>query len=89
MKLRYAFEKNAGTITTSATGAGTVNATKLQQVAYAHLDAPGYVITVTSISGQAISFQVKQSAGTTSALANPTAAVSFDPGTISILEYGY
>lgn len=86
---KIAFEQNAATITTNASGAGTFTATQLQQVSNAILIAPGYSISVSSISGQAITFQAKQTGGTASAFANPTSAVSFDPNTITVLEYGY
>ena len=86
---KVAFEKNSGTITTSASGAGTLTVTQLQQVSYAHLDAAGYVVVVTSNTGQAIAFQLYQVSGTASALAAPTAAVSFNPNTITVLEVGY
>lgn len=89
----YTLEKegNAATVTTDATGAGTVTATKLSQVSFAMLSssAAGYVIVQTaSPTGQDIPFQVYESAGTAGALAKPTAAVSFDPDTINILEVG-
>lgn len=86
---RIAFEKNAATITTNSSGAGTFTATQLQQVSNAIISAPGYSITVSSVSGQAITFQVKQTGGTAAAFANPTSAVSFDPNTLTVLEYGY
>lgn len=89
--VRQASEKNGATITTNATGAGTFTATQLQQVDSAMLssNSAGYVVAVTSTSGQTVSFQVYQSAGTAAAFAKPTVAVSFDPNTITALEYGY
>lgn len=88
--LRVATEKNAATITTSATGAGTFTATVLQQVQAAILEETnGYVLKVTSISGQVIAFQVKESAGSAAPLANPGSAVSFDPDAITLTEFGY
>ena len=88
-KYKVAFEKNSGTITTSASGAGTFTATQLQQVSYAHLSAAGYIAVVTSNSGQNIAFQLYQDSGTVSAFVAPTAAVSFNPNTITVLEVGY
>lgn len=82
------YETNAATVTTSATGMATVTATKLSQIVAAVVTTPGYAPANVTVSGQNISFQLYQSAGTTSALAKPSAAVSFDPGTITILEVG-
>lgn len=82
------YEKNAATVTTSATGTGSFNVTKLSQLAAAIIQTPGYVAQVTSVSGQTINFSLYQQSATTGALTAPTSAVSFAPGSISIVEIG-
>lgn len=82
------YEKNAATVTTSATGTGSVAATKLSQLAAAIIQTPGYVAQVTSVSGQTINFSLYQQSAATGALTAPATAVTFDPGTIQILEIG-
>lgn len=82
------YETNAATVTTSATGTGTIVASKLAQLAAAIVQAPGYSAVVTSVSGQNINFALYQQSAATGALTAPAAAVTFDPGTIQILEIG-
>ncbi len=87
--LRTASETNAATLTTSASGAGTFNATVLSQVHAAEIyETDGYVLKITGISGQSVSFQVKQTSTAGGALVNPSAAVSFAPGAVTLLELG-
>jgi hypothetical protein len=89
-QLRIASESNAATITTSATGAGTFQATVLQQIEYANLtEENGYVLKVTGVVGQNVAFQVKATSSLGGTLVNPTSAITFDPGTVTLLETGY
>lgn len=92
--VRIAYEQNAGTITTNATGKGTFPATKLRAVEFAIIKAPGYVIIEDTPVGQNVPFQVYQGGtlsgtpGTMGAFSKPTAAVSFDPSTMNMVEFG-
>lgn len=82
------YETNAATVSTSATGTGSITVSKLSQLAAAVIQTPGYVAVVTSVSGQKINFSLYQQSAATGALSAPSAAVSFDPGTVQILEIG-
>lgn len=82
------YETNAATVTTSATGAGTITVAKLSQLAAAVIAVPGYVAAGIVVSGQNIAFQLYQASTVGGALIAPTSAVSFDPGAITILEVG-
>lgn len=88
MSYIFEYEKNAASVVTNATGAGTVTLSKLSQVVTAELSSAGYVIVASDPVGQNVPFQVYQDAGTAGALAKPTAAVTFDPGAIRIKEWG-
>jgi hypothetical protein len=87
---RIASETNGASITTSASGAGTFTAAVLQQIEAAVLsEENGYVLKVTGITGQNVAFQVKETSSLGGTLVDPTSAITFDPGTITMLETGY
>lgn len=85
---KHAFETNAVSVTTSATGAGSVAVTKLSGVSFAQLESSGYHFHFISATGQVIQFQVQQVGATQSPFANPAAAVTFAAGAINIMEVG-
>ncbi len=88
MPFQVDVETNAGTIVTSASGAGIFAATKKKLLTFVHLDVVGWHAEVTSVSGQTVNFQLRGAGLSGGPLIGPTTAQTLGPGSITAWEVG-
>ena len=82
-------ETNGASITTNATGAGSITVGKARPTSVVSIMVPGYVAVPTGISLQTISFQLYQQSAATGALTEPAAAVTIAAGNLTITYNGF
>ena len=82
-------ETNGASITTNATGAGSITVGNARPTSVVSIMVPGYVAVPTGISLQTISFQLYQQSAATGALTEPTSAVTIAAGSLTITYNGF
>ena len=82
-------ETNTASITTNATGAGSITVGNARPTSVISIMVPGYVAVPTGISLQSVSFQLYEQSAATGALTEPSSAVTINAGSLTIAYKGF
>jgi len=82
-------ETNSASITTNASGAGSITVGNARPTSVISIMVPGYVAVPTGISLQTVNFQLYQQSAATGALTEPSSAVTIAAGSLTITYNGF